>query len=288
MDLINKDRVAHGQPPVALGTNPAAQLHAEDMLAHDYQGHWWADGRKPYMVYSQTGGTSYVAENSASSGWTEQRWDEQNCESSRVRCNTPNPTEAITELHWRMMYDDAHSNWGHRDNILDPNHRAVNIGIAWSNRRVTFIQHFEGGDVKATAAPSLSSDGILTLSVTKQSPEIKIGGLVSVYFDPAPIPMTPRQIDALDSYCVGGGQTTRCGDPVIRVLDPPPPGSFYSNLDANKVVADTWVETDDSFSFTASVGHLITQAGVYTVALWRDEGTNYFDEVILELLIVQR
>ena len=31
-------------------------------------GHWWVDGRKPYMVYSETGGTSYAAENM---GWTD-------------------------------------------------------------------------------------------------------------------------------------------------------------------------------------------------------------------------
>ena len=79
VDLINKDRAAHGVPPVALGTNPAAQLHAEDMLKHDYQGHWWSDGTKPYMVYTLTGGKSYAAENSASSGWSEERWQEQNC-----------------------------------------------------------------------------------------------------------------------------------------------------------------------------------------------------------------
>ena len=38
--------------PVVLGSNPAAQMHAEDMLAYDYIGHWWADGRKPYIVYT--------------------------------------------------------------------------------------------------------------------------------------------------------------------------------------------------------------------------------------------
>ena len=270
-----------------MGTNAAAQLHAEDMLAHDYQGHWWADGRKPYMIYSQTGGTSYVSENSGSSGWTEAEWKQENCDSPLVRCNRRSPKETIEELQWGMMYDDAHANWGHRDNILDPNHRAVNIGIAWNKRRVTFIQHFEGGDVQANSAPMLSPEGLLTVSINKHAPGIKIGGLVSVYFDPVPVPMTARQIDALDSYCVGGGQTTRCGDPVIRILDPPPPGSFYSNLDANEVVADAWVETDGSFSFTASVGHLVTYSGVYTVTLWRDYGTNWFDEILVQLIVVQ-
>ena len=28
------------------------QMHAQDMLEHDYFGHWWFNGMKPYMVYS--------------------------------------------------------------------------------------------------------------------------------------------------------------------------------------------------------------------------------------------
>ena len=47
------------------------------------------------------------------------------------------------------MYDDAHADWGHRDNILRESHRAVNIGIASNGRRTTFIQHFEGGAIEA-------------------------------------------------------------------------------------------------------------------------------------------
>ena len=285
--LINEDRAKHGLPLVIMGTNAAAQLHAEDMLANDYKGHWWADGRTPYMVYSQTGGTSYMAENSASSGWTADEWMRGNCDFPLVRCNRPRAEESIERLQWGMMYDDAHAYWGHRDNILDPNHRAVNIGIAWNKRRVTFIQHFEGGDVKADAPPAFSPEGVLTLSLSKLAHDIQVGGLVTINFDPIPIPMTARQIDALDSYCVGGGQTTRCGEPVVRILDPPGLGRFYSNLDHNEVVADTWVETDDSYSFTASVGHLIARTGVYTVTVFRDSGTNRFDEVLVQLSVVQ-
>ena len=287
LDLINGDRASHGLQPVALGTNPAAQLHAEDMLAYDYQGHWWSDGRKPYMVYSETAGTTYVAENAASSGWTAERWQEKNCDSAFVRCIVSDPRESIETLQWGMMYDDAHADWGHRDNILRGTHRAVNIGIAWNKRRVTFIQHFEGGDVKADAPPALSSNGTLTLSMEKEASGVKVGGVVSVYFDPIPVPMTSRQIDALDSYCAGGGQTTRCGDPVARILDPPPPRSFYSDLDANEVVADSWEETADSFSFTASLGGLATTPGVYTVTVWRDSGTRQLSEVLAQLSVVQ-
>ena len=109
LGLINKDRADHGLPPVILGSNDAAQLHAQDMLEHDYFGHWWADGRKPYMVYSQYGGTSYAAENAATSGFTNQQWNASGCNNFLVRCIVPTPEKAIADLQWSMMYDDAHA-----------------------------------------------------------------------------------------------------------------------------------------------------------------------------------
>ena len=287
LDLINNDRAAHGVPPVALGLNSAAQLHAEDMLVHNYLGHWWVDGRKPYMVYSETGGSSYVSENAAQSGWRDARWRSKNCDSVLVRCQVTEPRAAITNLQWSMMYDDAHAAWGHRDNILRESHRAVNIGIAFNGRLLTFVQHFEGGAVEASAPPALSRDGTLSFALSKREAGVSVARVVSVYYDPLPSPKTPAQIDTLDSYCVGGGFTTRCGDPVARILKPPAPGRYYANLDANEVVADGWNETNASFSFTASLGTLVTKPGVYTIVVWRDDGSGWFTEQLVELSVTQ-
>ena len=281
--LVNNDRADHGLPPVVLGTNPAAQLHAEDMLEHNYQGHWWADGRKPYMVYTQTGGTSYAGENAASSGWTEREWNADDCGSFLVRCTVPSPAAAITELQWRMMYDDAHADWGHRDNILRDSHRAMNIGVAFNGRRTTFIQHFEGGAVEADGPPVLDSSGVLSFALAKRETGVAIGGVVSIYYDPLPTPKTSAQIDRMDSYCVGGGFTTSCGDAVARILDPPGEGRYYSDLDANEVVASSWAETSSRFSFSANIGALMQRPGVYTVAVWRDSGGGWLSEQLVSL-----
>ncbi len=286
LDLINRDRADHNLPPVALGSNPAAQFHAEDMLEHDYLGHWWADGRKPYMVYTQTGGAIYASENVASSGWTEREWQVENCDSFFVRCQTPSPLEEIKELQWGMMYDDADSDWGHRDNILGETHLAVNIGVASNGKRVTFVQHFEGGNVEADGPPTLTSDGTLSLSVSKPHGNVEIAPTVAIYFDPVPSPKTPEQIGTLHSYCVGGGFSTQCGDPAIRVIKPAAPGRYYSSLPSNTVIADEWVETDMSFRLTASVGGLVNKPGVYTVTVWRDSDTDRLTEVLLELSII--
>ena len=287
LQLVNRDRTDHGLPPVVLGVNPAAQLHAEDMLAHDYLGHWWSDGRKPYMVYSQTGGTSYAAENAAYSGFTDQQWQDQKCGYLLVRCLAPSPGEAIRDLQWAMMYDDAGSDWGHRDNILRETHWAVNFGIAWNDRRVTFVQHFEGGDVEADAPPSLSPSGVLTLSLSKRRAGVEVGDAVTVYYDPLPTPKTAQQIGALSSYCVGGGFTTECAEPVARILGRPGPGLFYTDLSDIDVVAEVWEETADSFSFTASLGSLATTPGVYTVTVWHRSETRWLTEVLAQLSVVQ-
>ena len=55
LELINSERTRAGIPPVTLGDNIAAQLHAESSLANCFSGHWGADGLKPYMRYSLGG-----------------------------------------------------------------------------------------------------------------------------------------------------------------------------------------------------------------------------------------
>ena len=194
------------------------------------------------------------------------------------------PAAAITDHQWSMMYDDAHANWGHRDNILHKSHRAVNIGVASNGRRVTFVQHFEGGAVEADGPPVLDAHRVLSLSLTKRETGVAIGGVVSIAHDPPPTPKTPVQIDTLDSYCLGGGFTTYCPDShAARILEPPGAGYHYSNLDANEVVASSWTETADGFSFTADVWHLLAGPGVYTIVVWRDSGVWQLSEVLVEL-----
>ncbi len=288
LQLINKDRTDHGLSPVALGPNPAAQSHAEDMLVHGYLGHWWVDGRKPYMVYSETGGQSYASENSASNGWTQEEWDKERCGSFFVSCARSEPKEDIEDLEFMMMYNDAHADWGHRDNILGNAHRFVNIGIAWDGRRTVLAQQFEGGDAVANGRPALSADGTLSFRLTKVAEDIEVGNVVTVYYDPPPSPKTPAQIDAIDSYCIGGGFTTACDhEPVARILEPLGPGFYYPTLDPNEVVADSWSQSSTSFEFTASLGSRSTRPGVYTVMVWRDSGGPFLSDFLVALSVVQ-
>ncbi len=271
LDLINQDRADHGLAPVVLGTNPAAQMHADDMLEHSYLGHWWVDGRKPYMVYTQTGGTSYAGENAAFKGWMDREWSAANCDSWLVRCSATEPVESIADLQYRMMYDDADSDWGHRDNILGEGHRVVNLGIAFNGRRLTYVQHFEGGAVIAPVPPALGAGGRLHLELVKQEPGVPIRPVINIYYDPPPVPRTPEAIGRLSSYCLGGGFTDDCDgvEALVRILAPPGAGRYYSDLAPNDVVADIrWEETTNDFAVTASMGTWLEEPGVYTVVTW--------------------
>ena len=258
------------------------------MLDHEYFGHWWKDGRKPYMVYTQTGGRSYVAENVAVDGWTNERWDEEDCDFFLVNCVVPEPDEAVERAEWGMMYDDAQSNWGQRDNILGSTHRLVNLGIAWNERQTIFVQHFEGGDVAADGPPQLGVDGTLSLKLTKLADGLEIANVVSVYYDPPPSQKTPAQIEGLDSYCLGGGFTTICAEPIATILQPPRLGSLYSNLEPDDVIAEVWKENATEFSFLAKLGSLATEPGVYTVVVWRDSPGPLLSEAVLELSTIQQ
>lgn len=282
LDLINRDRAGSGLAPLVLGDNPAAQMHADDMLVKDYLGHWWLNGSKPYMVYSRTGGTSYVVETVAASGFTNRAWVANGCGGLQVHCRAPSPEEAITDHQW----GDTNGDQGRRDIILRESHRAVNIGIAWNERRVVLVQHFEGGAAMALDPPLLIDKRYLSFSVRKAEPDIRIGGVVSVYYDPPPQSMSQARIESLDRYCTGGGATAECGAPVVRVLPTLEPGNFYANRARNEVVALEWQETADLFTFSANVGVLMQTPGVYTLVVWRDTGTDPLTEKLVELSVV--
>ncbi len=281
LDVINAERGKHGLAPVALGTNFAAQSHAEDMLEHRYGGHWWMDGKKPYMVYTEMHGYSYVNENVAVSGWDFQQLKEDNCASELVICGPIDPEVEIELSTLAMIYDDAHADWGHRDNILTPSHRTVNIGVAYDETYFAFVQHFEGGDVVALQPPVFSGT---TLAFTLQNVTGKFGvrEVISVYYDPPPSPKTVEEISALPSYCVGGGFRSKCDDPAVAfIIPPPPPNSNYGNLETEIVVADLWTVEGDTLTVQADLGDRAANEGYYTIIVFADESSAGDSEVLL-------
>ena len=78
---------------------------------------------------------------------------------------------------------------GHFNNIVDPKHRKVNIGLARGAYNVSIVQQFEGDYVEYEQLPQIR-DGIVSMSgsvvngATLEDPEHRDGLSVAVYFDP--------------------------------------------------------------------------------------------------------
>ena len=182
LDLVNADREKHGFNPVSLSSIGSAQDHADDMLEYGYFSHWNTQGVKPYVTYAEHGGTGYVGENVAVMYWEGM---------------VLHPENIISDLHWSMVYDDAESDWGHRDNVLDPLHTSVNFGIAYDANNLYFVQHFEtdmGLTYKIT-------NGILSLAVDLP-PEYKVDG-IGIYKDVNKHSLTANQLDNTSPYNQG-------------------------------------------------------------------------------------
>jgi uncharacterized protein YkwD len=281
LEFINEDRKLFGLDPVTLGTNTAAQDHAEEMVAERYLGHWWLDGRKPYMVYSEAGGTSYISENAARTGFSESEYDEL-CRQEKVVCEKVDPSEDIEHLQHAMVYDDAGSDWGHRDNILNPKHQKVSLGIAYSNTFLALVQHFEGGSVSAPVLPTIDGS-LLRIRADINRSDINIFPTVEIYYEPETSPRTGAEIEQFTSYCVGGGFSAECGTPIARVVPPPQPGTRYLNLPDNVVVARTWVVSGGDIEIIADLGSLVSLPGHYTTAMYEDAGNGVSGDIALQL-----
>ena len=136
LELINEARAAANASPVTLGDNPAAQLHADDMLKLRFLSHWGSDGLKPQMRYSLTGG------------------QQRNSENAGLNLSCFSPITTADQIATRMMNAFMASR-GHRDNILRPNHSKVNIGIAVGKHACHAVQQFEDAFVHFTQPPSI-------------------------------------------------------------------------------------------------------------------------------------
>ena len=117
LDKINEDREKNNFKPVVLSSNSAAQSHANDVFSQKIISHWMSNGEKPYMTYTNFGGPGSVSQNVAISY----------C--SGYGCSM-DPINEIERAEYSMMHDDASSDWGHRDNIVQPYHARVSIGIS--------------------------------------------------------------------------------------------------------------------------------------------------------------
>ena len=302
LGLINEGREEHGVLPVTLGTNSAAQGHAEAMLKGNFVGHWGLDGLNPNMRYTLAGGTNHVMENTSGAVLT-----------TGVNYTRRTRKTILTEIHTGLMNSS-----GHRKNIVNKWHTTVNLGIACNEVTCSMVQNFEGDYVTFSKEPTISN-GTLSFAGTLE------GGFTfnntQVWYDQPPHPLTLGQLDATYSYLVGQ-------EPATFLLKPASPGFHWSATDllptsyswtagidpytvdpkqpriARSIsgmpfprlilplhktafvpwtVAETLELSDAAFEVKADISEVIDKrrAGVYTVVIWGDNAgeliplTNY-------------
>ena len=205
LELINEARTRAGVPPVVMGTNNVAQIQADQLMENCVISHWGTDGLKPYMRYSLAGGYQVNGENV----------------SGHNECGL-----ADTLLYWNAdpmeMVADTVNGWlespGHRETMLSPEYRRVNIGLAWDRNTFKAIQHFEGDYVDFDRLPFIE-DGLLELEgnlTTGNAFTGQVPMLALIVYDPEPRRLSAGQLAR--TYCYGHGESIGVFIPPSRIL----------------------------------------------------------------------
>ena len=263
LDRVNKDRTEMGLLPVKLSSNEAAQMQAEDVFRTKQISHWTTNGEKPYMTYTQYDGEGSVQQNVAIAGFSPEQY-EQCVTNILVECEKIEPLSTIEQLQNEMMYNDKECcNDGHRNNILDPHHTHVSIGIVYDQYYLAFVQNFENN---------------YGLNVDVKNSEIEVSGRlldgqldhIAIYYDEMPTREVYEQNKDLLSYSAG--------ELVAMVVKPLPPGYYYESPQGyNLIEANRWDVQRDSVNVTFDLADAVDKDGAYTLFAQVKDGNEMFD-----------
>ena len=290
--LINEARTEAGLPVVVRGDNGAAQVHADDSLANCISSHWSIEGLTPDMRYTLAGGYQSANENVYGSDYCKlptQGYSALSSVAGEVR-------KAMRA--WMESPD-------HKDNILRPRQRKVNIGLAWDRFNFMAVQQFEGDYVEYTVLPEIN-DGVLSMEgKVKNGASLEHGDhiRVSVLYNPPPRPLASGQIARVYGSCLGqkaallsyrsSGTTEStwrpCLSPYDVAHDAPAPTSSYAAhelweeararyeslgkpvpITVARVRMSRWELDGDRFAVSADLGDVLEAhgPGVYQVVLF--------------------
>jgi uncharacterized protein YkwD len=244
LDEINYMRTLYGLTNVTLSKNPCGQLHAEEMLENRYMSHWNLAGYKPYMRYTEAGGTGSVSEN-VGYQYNSYEIDQR---------------KAIRDITEGMMYNDAEWDWGHRDNILDPRHNRVSLGVAYDENYLYLVQDFEDYYFKNFDLEREGKNIRIELTVTQVEWE---PSHIQVHYDPHPKSVAVEDMNTPPyNGAYNGGQ-------YIGVMAPE---NMYAETGVT-VSAEEWSVAGRSFLtyFNLQGFYKENGKGVYTLYLYSNE-----------------
>jgi uncharacterized protein YkwD len=243
LTLINNDRQSNGLENVTLSNINSAQTHADNMLKDGFFSHWDLNGYKPYMRYTLAGGQGSVSENCA----------------AIYSSGSIDPKEALEDMQWNMMYDDADSDWGHRDNILNSFHNKVSIGISYNDTAICLVQDFEDDYVSWDTLTVSNNEVIMKGTILKQGLSIND---VAIYYD-NPSCLTVEQLQT--SQYTGGYDW---GTFVGMALP-----SGWEAAEGITIPAQVWTQNGQNFEIRFNLAAALTSydKGVYTLCLQTED-----------------
>ncbi len=253
LTLINQDRAKYGLQSVTLSGEPSGLQHANSMLQYDYFSHWDIYGMKPYMRYTALGGTGAVSENVA--------YQSASACSLFGCTGTIDPQQSIQAMEYSMMYNDSTCcNNGHRDNILNPNHNQVSIGIAYNGSAIYFTEDFIDNYINWGNSPGYAQDTVYLNGTLQSGYTIS---QIEVSYDPTVQGMSRSQLDNTSDYGYGTAIAGVVQSPLY----------YYPNIQT--IDASEYNVNGNQFTVSFNMQQLISQygAGEYTVMVYLDNST---------------
>jgi hypothetical protein len=168
-----------------------------------------------------------------------------------------------------MMHDDAHANWGHRDNILDKHHTDVSLGIVYDDYYFAYVQNFESNYL--TLDQPISEEDGLVLLQGKLGSGYSLSS-ITIHYDETPTTEVYNRDKDLNSYSLG--------DSIAGVTTS---GRYYTDMVT--IAADRWSVGDDDFDIAFNISPLTTKAGVYTIVVFLDHGSDIFPAMTHSIFI---
>ena len=205
LELINHERSLRGLAAVTMVYNEGAQLHAEDLVENRYMSHWNLRGETPSMRHTWSGGHDYSAENLSF---------RRVLDAPAGFCAPPASEQTLDGVMAGLMDSP-----GHRDNILRPHHREVNIGIANSCHAMAVAQVFEGEYVRFSQPPELTEGRLVMAGQVVPRVELNNRTQVGIAWDPPLADYTRGQVS--QTYCYSSGR------PVAYIRQPLPSGFYW-------------------------------------------------------------
>lgn len=276
LNKINGERQKHGLPPVQLLEVGVAQRRAEYIIFTKFWGHCTPSGEPPSYLYTFKNISMYYPE--------ENLGLYQKCVYSYgyVSPDTISLREALRyaldNVH-RMIYDDAHAGWGHRDSLLDPTNNYVDIAVAVGKGVSVIAIHMLKVWVRWTESPVynektglFSAKGVLTLpnSMITSVLIYKHGETACYGF----ICLPKIRIDLPSQYSMCN-LVTETNDSCLDMRSiagvvPPNSNMHYVNIETIKAI-----EWDvDGQHFSIKFVWRFSEPGIYSIVIWAKNTLN--------------